>query len=566
MATRIAVILTFLFVGKLGLGQSLLPNSGFEQGTNAMCHCPDGYECGNDATRVEDGVHPVFVVGDEGCIHEAISYTNVLGAKYGAGYVYFYAGADYIETLTPIYFSRSISIDLCVWYAGPKDTGALGQNTPDSHFYLMLDGAQVGPDVLVPVNTGWTRYCQTLNISAGSHKFGIHSGGIAQYSIWFDGFTVTPLCQYPVIELGDDTLICSASSYTLDATTVQASYLWQDSSTNATLTIDSSGSYWVEVTNNCGTVRDSIYVDLLATRDVLNSNYLSLCIGDTIELDATGFNTSYQWQDTTIDPKLIVIEAGLYWVETTNACGTFRDSVIVDFATDLTIDLGNDTVLCSGETLDLYVSTDTGVILDWNDSSNDPFMTIDTSGIYWVKATNSCGTYSDSISVEYISAPHVDIGNDTALFIGDTLKLINIDDNAEYLWQNDANGSWVIIEEAGIHWVKASNTCGTSRDSVIVNLSDKACNIYVPNAFSPNNDGNNDVFEVYSVCQLFDYHLMVFNRWGEKVFDSTDPALGWNGEHNGIAGQVDVYVYVVQFKYDLENSTHIKKGSVMLIR
>jgi len=174
-------------------GSTLLNTNGdFEIGPGGGCDCPPGFVCNNDAGQVFDGSMPVYTVGDQGCVSSATNYANSLGANSGTGYVYFYAGADNIST-GPFAFVGGETVEICVWYAGPQGAGASGQNTANSHFSLGVDGVSVSPDVLVPTNTGWTQYCFTVVMTPGNHTFEILSGGAAQYSMWFDDFTITDI-------------------------------------------------------------------------------------------------------------------------------------------------------------------------------------------------------------------------------------------------------------------------------------------------------------------------------------------------------------------------------------
>ncbi len=93
--------------------------------------------------------------------------------------------------------------------------------------------------------------------------------------------------------------------------------------------------------------------------------------------------------------------------------------------------------------------------------------------------------------------------------------------------------------------------------------------IYVPNAFTPNGDGVNDEFNVY-VKNYVSFHLLIFNRWGEKLFETYDPLEGWNGEYRGKLCNPGVYVYYVDVKYndalEPDNFLEYTKGSLTLIR
>jgi gliding motility-associated-like protein len=95
-----------------------------------------------------------------------------------------------------------------------------------------------------------------------------------------------------------------------------------------------------------------------------------------------------------------------------------------------------------------------------------------------------------------------------------------------------------------------------------------ACNVYVPNAFSPNEDGVNDLFQANIGCTVTEFDLRVFNRWGQLVFSSQNPDDGWDGNSKGEPAISAVYVYVLQVSYDQEGKlkSEVKTGDVALIR
>lgn len=95
-----------------------------------------------------------------------------------------------------------------------------------------------------------------------------------------------------------------------------------------------------------------------------------------------------------------------------------------------------------------------------------------------------------------------------------------------------------------------------------------ACNVYVPNAFSPNDDGVNDQFQAYVGCTVTQFDLRVFNRWGQLVFSTVNAEDGWDGTIKGEAAISAVYTYVLKVTYDQEGKekSEIKTGDVTLIR
>jgi gliding motility-associated-like protein len=116
----------------------------------------------------------------------------------------------------------------------------------------------------------------------------------------------------------------------------------------------------------------------------------------------------------------------------------------------------------------------------------------------------------------------------------------------------------------GIYWVGVSNSCGFKRDSTEV--FDK-CNfsIYMPSAFTPNNDGLNDFFRVPPSNQNKFIRLQVYNRWGQQVFETKDISKGWNGMSERQLQPVGVYIYFLTME-SLNGNKITKQGTVALIR
>ena len=111
-----------------------------------------------------------------------------------------------------------------------------------------------------------------------------------------------------------------------------------------------------------------------------------------------------------------------------------------------------------------------------------------------------------------------------------------------------------------------TNHCSAA-DSVFIRIKDCDETIYVPNAFTPNGDGVNDVLYVYGNCLEIN-QFRVFNRWGEKVWDTVNMDQGWDGYYKGVLQSVGVYVYLVRYSSNSTNRGIARelKGSVTLIR
>lgn len=168
--------------------------------------------------------------------------------------------------------------------------------------------------------------------------------------------------------------------------------------------------------------------------------------------------------------------------------------------------------------------------------------------------------YMDSCQIE------LDLGNDTVLCIGDTIQLkTNLPLSTDYNWNNGNTGSKLQVYDGGIYWVKSTNACGEQADSILIELDDCQCRLYIPNTFTPNLDNVNDVLQINSNCPLSEFTFSIFNRWGDEVYNSNDIYSYWDGTHNGKRAKDGIYGYKIQYKFQNE-SLETLMGSVKLLR
>lgn len=110
--------------------------------------------------------------------------------------------------------------------------------------------------------------------------------------------------------------------------------------------------------------------------------------------------------------------------------------------------------------------------------------------------------------------------------------------------------------------VNDQNGCQYSETILVDVISSQT--LYIPNTFTPNNDDNNDVFEIYGKG-IKRIHLQIFNRWGELIFETRDPSEGWDGTYKGQKVSPDVYLYYARIHFE-DGSTRERKGSITLLR
>jgi gliding motility-associated-like protein len=363
------------------------------------------------------------------------------------------------------------------------------------------------------------------------------------------------------VDLGNDTILCQGELL-LNATTANASYTWQDNSTNPTYNVTQSGTYWVRTTKSCS-VTDTITVNFISFPILNFGNDTILCPNETLILDATNPGASYLWQDNSTNATFTVSQPGTYWVATTNNCGIIKDTINVTYYPLYIIDLGSDTTLCEGKSMILEATTPNASYL-WQDNATTSNYTVSLPGIYWVNVVTNC-RISDTITVNYIPLPRANFGSDTTLCQGKTLQL-EPTPNSFYLWQDGSQNPSFTITEAGTYWVNVSNSCGVANDTISVDFKDCYCTLFIPNAFRPNNDNLNDRFAPVSTCDFTEYHFLVFNRWGQIVYETYNPTDSWDGNCNGNPASLGLYVYLVIYKFGNEIISNTNYGNVNLFR
>lgn len=199
-----------------------------------------------------------------------------------------------------------------------------------------------------------------------------------------------------VVDLGADTSLCTGLDLTLNATTANASYQWQDNSTAPLFFVSQPGTYWVDVeVGNC-VVSDTILVSLTNVQINLGTD-TALCPGSSLILNATTPNASYTWQNNSTTSTFNVSQAGKYWVDVAvNNCNA-SDTILVNLI-ELSVNLGKDTSICPGEIFTLNATVPFSTY-SWQDNSTNSFLQINKAGTYWVEVVNQCGTISDTINI-----------------------------------------------------------------------------------------------------------------------------------------------------------------------
>ena len=402
----------------------------------------------------------------------------------------------------------------------------------------------------------------------------VTTGGF--YSVYVEGAcgfgtdTTEVIIQYeePVVELGPDRTLCPDETTILDVYNELSSYIWQNGFTTPTYTVTQTGIYTVSVTNACGTVSDEVSIDYIHPISLNLGSDVVLCKGDSLVLNvASPDATSYLWQDGYNGPKYVVTTTGTYGVRVESICEVKTDTIRVEFIDSPSINLQKDTTLCPGDSI-VYDFGIPGATYLWQDGSTAPIYTIDKTGEYAVTVNTACNVLSDHITVIVLDSIRTELGRDTFFCPTDRI-ILDASSNtlSEYQWMDGNTQVTREVTAPGVYSVRVFNQCEEVRDEITIHECEE-CFVFVPNAFSPNNDGINDKIRPLSDCELLDYDFRIYNRWGGLVFQSREPNAGWDGYFNG--RKVLPGVFIWEFHYAvIENNkkrSGVLTGSVAVVR
>jgi len=221
--------------------------------------------------------------------------------------------------------------------------------------------------------------------------------------------------------------------------------------------------------------------------------------------------------------------------------------------------------VCIGETIELTGNFDNVNWVTPNNTGNSLLIEADTN----IELEATLGSCSEIINLSVSANDLPNLDTDYTACKGTSINITGNFDSLDWLDASETGNSLTIIEPR-TYLVEA--TLGTCKQSFILQTDTLDCTIpsgcieIVPNAFSPNNDGWNDSFYPQIVnCELQDYKLSVFNRWGQVVFSSNNLIVGWNGTVNGEKAEIGVYPFIVEYTANDDPKTNIIKGNVTVV-
>lgn len=404
----------------------------------------------------------------------------------------------------------------------------------------------------------WSTGATTSSINvltAGTYWVTVTASGCTQS----DTINVNYL-NYPIVNLSPAITICPGDSVLLDAGSPATAYAWSVGDTTQTIYAASSGTYIVTVSNqHCSTI-DSTVVHQILFPDLIDS---TLCEGQSIVLSNFSPGATYSWSTGETTSDITVSSAGQYWVSAISGFCVNNDTANIAYVPYPVVSLPTTVEVCPGASVTLNAGGSASNYL-WSNGEQTSTIDVSAGGYCVVTASNQQCSVVDSTYVKAI--PAVNWTSNISLCNVEKYILDAGTQANSYLWSTGETTSSIAVAEAGTYWVVANTTSCRLSDTVTVEGGLGSGILWFPNSFTPNSNGLNDFFTgIGSEITYFD--LMIFDRWGELIFETENQTQGWDGYYKGKLVEQDVYVWKVKYKTLCSNDQLFTKiGHVTLVR
>ncbi|MBA2407986.1 MAG: gliding motility-associated C-terminal domain-containing protein [Chitinophagales bacterium] len=428
--------------------------------------------------------------------------------------------------------------------------------------------------------------CQTVTFAADSSIIYIASG-VDSFCFFVDSFQIS-VDSLPFLLLPDDTFTCKGSEIQILAQGTSGVIWTSDSSLscinclNPIANPDTTTTYYVSTSNGMCEISDSITILIMNPPAIAFFPDTNICQGLNVILSLdTGYN--YLWSppqglscndcaapiaspDSTITYNVVVLDSGCITIDTITIFVSYNDSVNAGLADSI----------CEGKSVQLAALGANDYLWSPSFSLNDanisnPVANPTTTTEYVVHGNDACGETADSVIIFVFKTPSVFSSYDSIIYCHSGVQIqVSGESTYIYHWLNsdlvDPSSTTISINPSSseIYTLNVSNgMCDTLLTFPI--LVSNISSIVIPNAFTPNSDGVNDIFSIMDYCPISLKYFRIFNRWGQMIFETNDLTMGWDGNYKNIKCPIDVYVYSILALKQSGDALHLS-GNVTLIR
>ena len=382
----------------------------------------------------------------------------------------------------------------------------------------------------------------------------------------------------PIISVTNDTT-CPGNPATLTASG-GTTYTWSTSDTTASITVSPTLTTQYIVSSSNGLCTSSkigvVFVEVNYT--YISSVASIVCTGDSLKLYTTSTYTAYNWNTGQTTPTIEVTHAGTYFVNTINSYGCKgMDSIKIGEDSPVAISL-QDTTICNGQSIQLRITQGNYVYL-WtppynlnNSTIYNPVAHPTTTTTYTASIANGTCINTNTLTIFVNPVPTVSVQPEYSLILQGDAVTLHATSTDSCIW---TSSNWLSCSACNttiatpasdiIYTITATNNYNCSTVTTATVQVEIEATIYIPNTFTPNGDGLNDVFK--PLCtNISNLSWVVFDRWGLQLFQTNEIDQGWDGTYQGGKCQEDVYVYKLQYTDITTGRIHSLSGHVNIVK
>lgn len=506
------------------------------------------------------------------------------------------AGQDYCVSF---YVSATVTSNLNFNYMAMDDIGLSFSNSQVSQasgsFLSLPYHLQNAPGNYLTDTAGWIKVNGVYRAKGGEQwlTIGRFNSGMPAHTmitpatpnpslpyrqyVYIDDVNVYRISQTDTVTGTHDSTYCSITSLPMHLQTANqyGDFTWSTGATTADITVTADGVYWCKNLMDC-----KVYLDTFIVKNDPNSK-LNLgreivdCNNGPVTIKANHPYTTYKWSTGASSPIITVTTPGIYWLQTTNACGTQADTVRVYIQSPTPKPAAHDTMICQ-LTKDPLLKDIKGQDLKWYTSKYSPIGSpiqpgiytkdVNTITYYITQTIGKCESEKVPVNIDIRYTPKHELDAEYQMCVSQPISIGNHYPDVKYYWSTGEQNCCIVPRHEGFYRLVTSNECGTYGDSTQVVFNPCEECLAVPNAFTPDGDDVNDKFGVFETCPISQYHISIYNRWGQRVFESRDVKQQWTGTIEGRYLERGVYVYVIEYTPETTHINKILKGTISLLR
>ena len=371
----------------------------------------------------------------------------------------------------------------------------------------------------------------------------------------------------PDLNMPETASFCEGESFTVDLSGGGLAISWEDDpDAGAVRELTEAGTYTATGTLGSCEAEASIVITVNDLPEFDLGPDLEVCAGETVILSAAeGAETT--WNTGAAQTSINVQVNGIYEATSElNGC-EFTDAVEVIFLSAPTPQIAGETEFCESEGTVLTASG--GTTYTWSNGMSGEEVAVSSGGRLTVTAidpeTGCPGTASVTLIVTPL--PFIILDETIEKCVDEPLLLVpEVRGTNQVAWSTGDSSRTLEVDAPGVYTVTASNICGARSADITVTEDECFQTLFFPNAFTPNGDGINDLFQVYGE-RIVRFNMKIYDRSGTAVFESNSIDATWNGsyQNSGYYCQAGQYSVHIELEYD-DKSLLIKTGHVTLLR